>query len=150
MKSSCKCFRCGKLFDYEGTEGICPKCAAFNRPVGSQLDDYNTLRSYATEYREYSANNHEQLHNTYDQKNVHEAVKTYTSVPGNAGTAGTYETTSAHGSASNHRSVGMPGQYQFGTMSSGGRTAVQTRSVIYVIIVILMILFSIIGSIAEK
>jgi len=44
-----KCRRCKTIFDYETTYGICPKCAAYNRPdgrdelkevLGEQLEEY--------------------------------------------------------------------------------------------------------------
>lgn len=69
-----QCRRCKKIFSYEKTEGICPKCAAYNRP-GGELDTDLIDKKYNMEFGQeiYRMNEvHQDLHKKYDNgKDVH-------------------------------------------------------------------------------
>lgn len=69
-----QCRRCKTIFSYEKTEGICPKCAAYNRP-GGELDEDLIEKKYNKDFGQeiYRMNEvHQDLHKKYDTgKDVH-------------------------------------------------------------------------------
>lgn len=68
------CCRCQKLFDYEQYNGICPHCAAYNRPLGSMQDNYNIDGAFTSSYNT-AQKAHEELHRQYDSAPVHQPQK---------------------------------------------------------------------------
>lgn len=81
-----QCKRCKTYFDYEKHYGICPKCAAFNRPDGKDDMEYfeesgKDRFGRAEDYRQPGMSGvHEQLHDKYDSRKPHQKV-TYSSRP---------------------------------------------------------------------
>lgn len=65
------CCRCQKLFDYEQHNGICPHCAAYNRPLGSMQDNYNIDGAFTSTYNA-AQKAHEDLHRQYDSAPAHQ------------------------------------------------------------------------------
>lgn len=69
-----QCWRCKTIFSYEKTEGICPKCAAYNRP-GGRPDAELIDKKYNEDFGQkiYPMNEvHQDLHKKYDTgKDVH-------------------------------------------------------------------------------
>ena len=68
------CCRCGKNFDYEKHNGICPKCAAYNRPQGEKPYDYNGDKDFSAHY-ETMDDSHAKLHRMYDSASAHQPQK---------------------------------------------------------------------------
>ncbi|MBD5483581.1 MAG: hypothetical protein HDR15_13845 [Lachnospiraceae bacterium] len=68
------CCRCGKNFDYEKHNGICPKCAAYNRPQGEKPYDYNVDKDFSAHY-ETMDDSHAKLHRMYDSASAHQPQK---------------------------------------------------------------------------
>lgn len=68
------CCRCGKSFDYEKHNGICPKCAAYNRPQGQTPYDYNVDKDISARY-ETMDESHARLHRMYDSAPAHQPEK---------------------------------------------------------------------------
>ncbi|MCM1538055.1 MAG: hypothetical protein NC254_06625 [bacterium] len=68
------CCRCGKSFDYEKHNGICPKCAAYNRPQGQTPYDYDVDKDISAHY-ETMDDSHERLHRMYDSAPAHQPEK---------------------------------------------------------------------------
>lgn len=89
-----KCGRCGKRFNYEKYDGICPKCSAFNRKEeqsGNSL--YGSMADAA----------YERLHKEYDGSSVdHGAIPGY------------------HGEAQKEMRRSAPAAQAAGTEQSGG------------------------------
>lgn len=48
------CKRCGKTFDYEKREGVCPKCCFYNRPTGTWQEDDSWIKNYNYEDNSYN------------------------------------------------------------------------------------------------
>ncbi len=65
------CCRCGKSFDYEKYNGICPKCAAYNRPPGEKPYDFDVQKDFSATYA-YEDDSHARLHRMYDSAPVHQ------------------------------------------------------------------------------
>lgn len=53
------CKRCGKSFDYQKREGICPKCCFYNRPAGTWQEDDSWMKNYNYEDNSYEVSLHE-------------------------------------------------------------------------------------------
>lgn len=71
-----QCRRCKAIFSYEKTEGICPKCAAYNRPGGRpEADLFDTGFDMDFGQETFRMNEvHQDLHKKYDTgKDVHKA-----------------------------------------------------------------------------
>lgn len=68
------CCRCGKNFDYEKHNGICPKCAAYNRPQGQDPYDYDVDKDFSAHY-ERMDDSHARLHRMYDSAPAHQPEK---------------------------------------------------------------------------
>lgn len=68
------CCRCGKNFDYEKHNGICPKCAAYNRPQGQTPYDYDVEKDISAHYEEMDES-HARLHRMYDSAPAHQPEK---------------------------------------------------------------------------
>lgn len=68
------CCRCGKNFDYEKHNGICPKCAAYNRPQGQTPYDYDVEKDITAHYEKMDES-HERLHRMYDSAPAHQPEK---------------------------------------------------------------------------
>ena len=47
------CKRCGQTFIYEKTDGVCPKCCFYNRPVGSTQSDESWMKNYNCDDNSY-------------------------------------------------------------------------------------------------
>lgn len=71
MKITIACYRCRKTFDYEKHNGICPKCAAYNRPPGKNGYDFDVQKEYQAKYTVVD-NSHERLHKMYDSAPAHQ------------------------------------------------------------------------------
>lgn len=75
-----QCKRCKTYFDYEKHYGICPKCAAFNRPDGKDDMEYFAEEGkdrfgMSEDYRQPGMSGvHEQLHDKYDSGEPHKKV----------------------------------------------------------------------------
>ncbi len=65
------CCRCGKSFDYEKYNGICPKCAAYNRPPGEKPYDFDVQKDFSATYA-YEDDSHARLHRMYDSAPAHQ------------------------------------------------------------------------------
>lgn len=71
MKITIACHRCRKTFDYEKHNGICPKCAAYNRPPGKNGYDFDVQKEYQAKYNT-ADDSHERLHKMYDSAPAHQ------------------------------------------------------------------------------
>lgn len=71
MKITIACHRCRKTFDYEKHNGICPKCAAYNRPPGKNGYDFDMQKEYQAKYNTVD-DSHERLHKMYDSAPAHQ------------------------------------------------------------------------------
>ncbi len=74
------CCRCGKSFDYEKHNGICPKCAAYNRPQGQTPYDYDVEKDISAHYGSMDDSrgidaSHARLHQMYDSAPAHQPEK---------------------------------------------------------------------------
>lgn len=68
------CCRCGQKFHYEKHNGICPKCAAYNRPQGQKPYDYNIEKDISAHYEKMDES-HAKLHQMYDSASAHQPHK---------------------------------------------------------------------------
>lgn len=67
------CCRCGKDFDYDKHNGICPKCAAYNRPPGEKPYDFDVQKDFSAQYDDSSGDDsHARLHRMYDSSPAHQ------------------------------------------------------------------------------
>lgn len=53
------CKRCGKVFNYEKRDGVCPKCCFYNRPEGTWQEDDSWIKNYNYEDNSYDVKAHE-------------------------------------------------------------------------------------------
>ncbi|MCM1105088.1 MAG: hypothetical protein NC409_13400 [Clostridium sp.] len=169
------CCRCGKSFDYEKHNGICPKCAAYNRPQGQTPYDYDVDKDISAHY-ETMDDSHERLHRMYDSAPAHQPEKqhaqyhrqyddnyrhpqysqgqSYTqndrsSQSQGAGSAPNYRTNQPQGmgSASNYQ-MNQPQNGGYPMQGAGGRNAPQrkkTKSVVGKVILMIFIIDMIIA-----
>lgn len=66
------CEKCKKIYEYEKYNGICPKCARYNRE-GSSADDHQAYHNkYDGGYSHNAQDDHHSYHQRYDDnKNPH-------------------------------------------------------------------------------
>ena len=63
-----RCAKCGKVYDYDRYNGICPKCARYNRKDSNFTADRNLHKQYDnTPWAHMAENHHQEVHRTnYD------------------------------------------------------------------------------------
>ena len=62
------CKRCGKAFDYQKREGVCPKCCFYNRPEGTWKEDDSWIKNYNYEDNSYDVTVSSYEDNTKEEK----------------------------------------------------------------------------------
>lgn len=81
------CSNCKKLYDYEKYNGICPKCARYNRENSSEREHMEYHQKYDDGYDHSEQESHHSYHQKYDDnKSLHGdifEVKTADSVDSN-------------------------------------------------------------------
>lgn len=66
------CEKCKKIYDYEKYNGICPKCARYNRESSSAEDHQEYHNKYDGGYSHTAQDDHHSYHQKYDDnKNPH-------------------------------------------------------------------------------
>lgn len=66
------CVKCNKIYDYDKHNGICPKCARYNRESTSAQEHQEFHDLYDGGYRHTAQDNHHSYHQRYDDnKNPH-------------------------------------------------------------------------------
>ncbi len=61
-----KCSKCGKLYDYEKYNGICPKCARYNRDTSAAAEHQEYHNQYDGGYNHSASDSHYSFHERYD------------------------------------------------------------------------------------
>ncbi len=71
------CSKCNKTYDYNKYNGICPKCARYNKETTSAQDHQEHHNKYDSGYSHTAQDNHHSYHQRYDSDtNPHEKKKT--------------------------------------------------------------------------
>ena len=66
------CAKCKKIYDYEKYNGICPKCARYNRETTSAQEHQDYHNKYDGGYSHTAQDDHHSYHQRYDEnKNPH-------------------------------------------------------------------------------
>lgn len=66
------CSKCKKIYDYEKYNGICPKCARYNRKISSAQEHQEYHDKYDGGYSHTTQDDHHSFHQRYDDnKNPH-------------------------------------------------------------------------------
>ena len=60
------CSNCGKLYDYEKYNGICPKCARYNRETSASKEHQEYHDKYDGGYSHTAQDDHHSYHQRYD------------------------------------------------------------------------------------
>lgn len=67
-----KCSKCGKLFDEAKYDGICPKCARYNRASSASGIEHEMFhQKYDSGYSHSEQDDHQKYHDTYDDGYSH-------------------------------------------------------------------------------
>ncbi len=61
-----KCSKCGKLYDYDKYDGICPKCARYNKETSAAEDHQEYHNQYDGGYDHSASDSHYSFHERYD------------------------------------------------------------------------------------
>lgn len=70
------CVKCKKIYDYEKYNGICPKCARYNRDTTSAQEHQEFHDKYDGGYSHTVQDDHHSYHQKYDDnKNPHGELK---------------------------------------------------------------------------
>jgi predicted ATP-dependent serine protease len=70
------CEKCKKIYDYEKYNGICPKCARYNRESTSVAEHQAYHDKYDGGYSHTAQDDHHSYHQRYDDnKNPHSGMK---------------------------------------------------------------------------
>ena len=71
------CEKCGKIYDYDKYNGICPKCARYNRANSSAAEHQEYHNKYDGGYSHSEQDDHHSFHQRYDSNKIpHEEPKT--------------------------------------------------------------------------
>ena len=66
------CSKCGRIYDYEKYNGICPKCARYNRENSAAAEHQEYHDKYDGGYNHSAQDDHHSYHQRYDNnKNPH-------------------------------------------------------------------------------
>ncbi|MBP3567731.1 MAG: hypothetical protein J6K04_01060 [Lachnospiraceae bacterium] len=66
------CSKCKKIYDYDKYNGICPKCARYNKESSAAEDHQEYHNKYDGGYTHTAQDNHHSYHQKYDEnKNPH-------------------------------------------------------------------------------
>ena len=66
------CQKCGKIYDYDKYNGICPKCARYNRETSAATEHQEYHDKYDGGYSHTAQDDHHSYHQRYDDnKNPH-------------------------------------------------------------------------------
>lgn len=66
------CSKCGRIYDYEKYNGICPKCARYNRENSAAEEHQEYHDKYDGGYNHSAQDDHHSYHQRYDNnKNPH-------------------------------------------------------------------------------
>lgn len=66
------CSKCGKVYDYEKYNGICPKCARYNNATTAAQEHQEYHNKYDDGYKHSAQDNHYSYHQKYDEnRNPH-------------------------------------------------------------------------------
>ena len=66
------CQKCGKIYDYDKYNGICPKCARYNRENSAAEEHQEYHDKYDGGYNHSAQDDHHSYHQRYDNnKNPH-------------------------------------------------------------------------------
>jgi hypothetical protein len=66
------CSKCNKIYDYEKYNGICPKCARYNRETSAAAEHQDYHNKYDGGYSHTAQDDHHSYHQKYDDiKNPH-------------------------------------------------------------------------------
>ncbi len=66
------CSKCGRIYDYEKYNGICPKCARYNRESSAAREHQEYHDKYDGGYSHTAQDDHHSYHQRYDNnKNPH-------------------------------------------------------------------------------
>ena len=66
------CSKCNKIYDYEKYNGICPKCARYNKETSAAEDHQEYHNKYDGGYSHTDQEDHHSYHQRYDSnKNPH-------------------------------------------------------------------------------
>ena len=66
------CEKCKKIYDYDKYNGICPKCARYNRENSSAEEHQDYHNEYDGGYSHNAQDDHHSYHQKYDDiKNPH-------------------------------------------------------------------------------
>jgi len=66
------CVKCKKIYDYDKYNGICPKCARYNRDSSAAEDHQEYHDKYDGGYTHTAQDDHHSFHQKYDDnKNPH-------------------------------------------------------------------------------
>ena len=60
------CSKCGKIYDYEKYNGICPKCARYNKETTAAQDHQEYHNKYDGGYSHNAQDDHHSYHQRYD------------------------------------------------------------------------------------
>ena len=70
------CEKCKKIYDYDKYNGICPKCARYNRQASPAQEHQEYHNKYDGGYSHTAQDNHHSYHERYDDnKNPHTVLK---------------------------------------------------------------------------
>ena len=61
------CAKCKKIYDYEKYNGICPKCARYNRETTAAQDHQEYHNQYDGGYSHTAKEDHHSYHQRYDE-----------------------------------------------------------------------------------
>lgn len=120
-----KCIRCGKHFDEEMYNGICPKCGYFH----SRQTEYDVSKYFSAKFGDevktstdaQAAKQHAELHRMYDRQNMHQP-QAKQAAPRQAQAANPYQRAAGPG---NPYQAGRAGSWQPGNNKGGGTGAHQ-------------------------
>lgn len=69
------CEKCKKIYDYDKYNGICPKCARYNRENTAASEHQEFHNKYDGGYSHNAQDDHHSYHQKYDEiKNPHEKL----------------------------------------------------------------------------